>query len=208
MTRRSRLPKGGSTVLGKVRLGLAELAQSQGEFTPTKDPHFLWITEFPLFTRDDSDKDFLAKGRWSSSHHPFTAPMWEDIPTLYRGDIETVRGQHYDLVLNGVEIGGGSVRIHDPLMQDHIFTNVLQLSENEKTPFNHLVRALHCGAPPHGGIALGFDRIMTMLCNTQSIRDVIAFPKTSLGTDLLFKSPAPVTSQVLYEYGIQPRSAT
>ncbi|EDR14155.1 uncharacterized protein LACBIDRAFT_305695 [Laccaria bicolor S238N-H82] len=208
LTRRSRLPKGGSTVLGKVRLGLAELAQSQGEFTPTKDPHFLWITEFPLFTRDDSDKDFLAKGRWSSSHHPFTAPMWEDIPTLYRGDIETVRGQHYDLVLNGVEIGGGSVRIHDPLMQDHIFTNVLQLSENEKTPFNHLVRALHCGAPPHGGIALGFDRIMTMLCNTQSIRDVIAFPKTSLGTDLLFKSPAPVTSQVLYEYGIQPRSAT
>lgn len=131
-------------------LFLPERYTIPGEFTPTKDPHFLWITEFPLFTRDDSDKDFLAKGRWSSSHHPFTAPMWEDIPALYRGDIETVcdmnfnhistetftyfcplqvRGQHYDLVLNGVEIGGGSVRIHDPLMQDHIFTNILQVGQ-------------------------------------------------------------------------------
>jgi len=131
-------------------LFLSECYTRPGEFTPTKDPHFLWITEFPLFTRDDSDKDFLAKGRWSSSHHPFTAPMWEDIPALYQGDIETVcdmnfnyicteaftyfyplqvRGQHYDLVLNGVEIGGGSVRIHDPLMQDHIFTNILQVGQ-------------------------------------------------------------------------------
>lgn len=128
---------------------LSEHYAIPGEYTPTKDPHFLWITEFPLFTRNDADKDFLAKGRWSSSHHPFTAPMWEDIPALYQGDTETVcamnfdhirdpfnylyplqvRGQHYDLVLNGVEIGGGSVRIHDPLMQDHVFTNILQVGK-------------------------------------------------------------------------------
>ncbi|GLB33583.1 putative tRNA synthetases class II (D, K and N) [Lyophyllum shimeji] len=205
---RPRSPKGGSTALGSIRLRLLEIAQSRGEFTVTKDPHFLWITEFPLFTQADADKDFLARGRWSSSHHPFTAPMWQDIEAMYRGNIESVRGQHYDLVLNGVEIGGGSVRVHDAAMQDYIFTHVLQLSETEKAPFQHLLHALQCGAPPHGGIALGFDRLMAMLCNTQSIRDVIAFPKASTGADLLFKSPAPIDNEVLHEYGIQSRSTT
>jgi len=104
---RPRIPKGGSTALGRTRLRIVELAQARGEYTVTKDPIFLWITEFPLFTRDDADKDFMAHGRWSSSHHPFTAPMWQDIDALYRGEVETVRGQHYDLVLNGVEIGVG-----------------------------------------------------------------------------------------------------
>ncbi|PPQ81316.1 hypothetical protein CVT24_001338 [Panaeolus cyanescens] len=212
---RPRIPKGGSTSLGRARLRILDLAQSRGEYTVTKDPHFLWITEFPLFTRDDADKDFLAHGRWSSSHHPFTAPMSQDVDALYRGEIDKVRGQHYDLVLNGVEIGGGSVRVHDAAMQDYIFTNVLQLSEKEKDPFNQLLHALRCGAPPHGGIALGtylpcirlfcFDRIMAMLCNTQSIRDVIAFPKTASGTDLLFRSPAPVSDDTLHQYGVQSR---
>ncbi|KAF9485386.1 hypothetical protein BDN70DRAFT_988900 [Pholiota conissans] len=204
---RPRRPTGGSTALGRARLQISELAQSRGEFTITTEPHFLWVTEFPLFTRDDADKEHLAHGRWSSSHHPFTAPMWEDIEALYRGDVEEVRGQHYDLVLNGVEIGGGSVRIHDAAMQDYIFTQVLQLNETEKFPFNQLLHALKCGAPPHGGIALGFDRLMAILCNTQSIRDVIAFPKTASGTDLLFKSPAAVSSAVLEEYGIAPSPA-
>jgi len=145
----------------------------------------------------------MAHGRWSSSHHPFTAPMWQDIDALYRGEVETVRGQHYDLVLNGVEIGGGSVRIHDAAMQDFIFTNILQLDDKEKAPFQQLIRALQCGAPPHGGIALGFDRMMAMLCGTQSIRDVIAFPKTGSGTDPLFKSPAIVSNETLSQYGIQ-----
>ncbi|KAF8974593.1 tRNA synthetases class II-domain-containing protein [Flammula alnicola] len=203
---RPRKPTGGSTALGRVRLQIFDLAQSRGDFVVTKDPHFLWITEFPLFTRDDADKEHLAHGRWSSSHHPFTAPMWEDIDALYCGEAEKVRGQHYDLVLNGVEIGGGSVRVHDATMQDYIFTNILQLDESEKSPFNQLLHALQCGAPPHGGIALGFDRIMAILCNTQSIRDVIAFPKTASGTDLLFKSPAAVSSTVLAEYGIVPRT--
>ncbi|KAF8803868.1 aspartyl-tRNA synthetase [Phlegmacium glaucopus] len=202
--RRPRILKGGSTALGRARLRIFDLAQARGEFTVTKDPHFLWITEFPLFTRDDADKDFMAHGRWSSSHHPFTAPMWQDIDALYRGEVETVRGQHYDLVLNGVEIGGGSVRIHDAAMQDYIFTHILQLSNKEKSPFQQLLHALQCGAPPHGGIALGFDRIMAMLCGTQSIRDVIAFPKTGSGADPLFKSPAAVSNQTLSQYGIQP----
>ncbi|THV03320.1 hypothetical protein K435DRAFT_775004 [Dendrothele bispora CBS 962.96] len=170
------------------------------------EPHFLWVTEFPLFTRSDDDKDFLAKGRWTSSHHPFTAPVWEDVEKLYRGEVESIRGQHYDLVLNGMEIGGGSVRVHDAAMQEYIFSNVLQLTESEKAPFQHLLHALRCGAPPHGGIALGFDRLMSILCKTSSIRDVIAFPKTSVGTDLLFKSPAPVDPVTLEQYGIRART--
>jgi aspartyl-tRNA synthetase len=99
-----------------------------GDYIPTEIPHFLWITEFPLFTRADSEKDFLAQGRWSSTHHPFTAPMWEDIEAMYQGHMESVRGQHYDLVLNGIEIGGGSVRVHDPEMQEYIFTRILKVN--------------------------------------------------------------------------------
>jgi len=203
LARSPRIPKGGSTALGRARLRIFELAQARAEFIVTKDPHFLWITEFPLFTRDDTDKEFMAHRRWSSSHHPFTAPMWQDIDAMYRGEVETLRGQHYDLVLNGVEIGGGSVRIHDAAMQDFIFTNILQLDDKEKAPFQQLLHALQCGAPPHGGIALGFDRMMAMLCGTQSIRDVIAFPKTSSGSDPLFKSPASVNKKTLSQYGIQ-----
>ncbi|KAI6106741.1 tRNA synthetases class II-domain-containing protein [Pisolithus croceorrhizus] len=174
-----------------------------GDYTPPTTPHFLWVTEFPLFTKADPDKNFLAHGRWSSTHHPFTAPMWQDIEAMYAGRVSQVRGQHYDLVLNGVEIGGGSVRVHDAAMQDYIFTQVLQLTDSEKATFEHLLHALRCGAPPHGGIAIGFDRLMSILCKTASIRDVIAFPKTGAGTDPLFKSPATVAANVLHQYGIQ-----
>ncbi|KAF9221899.1 hypothetical protein BS17DRAFT_784138 [Gyrodon lividus] len=204
LSRRRAVPEGGSTALGRVRTQLFESAQSLGDYIPPASPHFLWVTEFPLFTRSDPDKDFLARGRWSSTHHPFTAPMWQDIEAMYAGRIDQIRGQHYDLVLNGVEIGGGSVRVHDATMQEYIFSQVLQLRESEKATFDHLLHALRCGAAPHGGIALGFDRLMSILCKTQSIRDVIAFPKTSSGTDPLFKSPATITKDVLYQYGIQP----
>ncbi|KAF9246979.1 tRNA synthetases class II-domain-containing protein [Melanogaster broomeanus] len=204
LSRRPVVPEGGSTALGRVRTRLSEAAQRLGDYIPPAFPHFLWVTEFPLFTRSDPDKDFLARGRWSSTHHPFTAPMWQDIEAMYAGRTDQVRGQHYDLVLNGVEIGGGSVRIHDATMQEYIFSQVLQLTEPEKATFDHLLHALKYGAPPHGGIALGFDRLMSILCKTQSIRDVIAFPKTGAGTDLLFKSPAAIAKDVLYQYGIQP----
>jgi aspartyl-tRNA synthetase len=205
LARRARDPEGASTALGRQRLRLSELAQARGDFLLPDAPHFLWITEFPLFTRADKEKDLLARGRWSSSHHPFTALMWQDLDALYSGRADSVRGQHYDLVLNGVEIGGGSVRVHDAAMQEFILSNVLQLSEQEKSSFGHLLHALKCGAPPHGGMALGFDRLMSILCKTQSIRDVIAFPKTSVGTDPLFKSPAAISRDVLEEYGIRPR---
>jgi aspartyl-tRNA synthetase len=108
---------------------LTEALWNPGALVLPTEPHFLWITEFPLFTRSDEDKEFLAKGRWSSSHHPFTAPMWEDVENLKSGKIEQVRGQHYDLVLNGMEVGGGSVRIHDAKLQEHIFREVLEVSD-------------------------------------------------------------------------------
>ncbi|TCD71341.1 hypothetical protein EIP91_011112 [Steccherinum ochraceum] len=221
LTSRKRTAEGGSTPLGRHRLNVSAVAQQLGHLKFSPEPRFLWVTEFPLFTRADSDKDFLAHGRWSSSHHPFTAPMWEDIEKMYDGRINEVRGQHYDLVLNGVEIGGGSVRVHDASMQEYIFSKVLQplqrlrllitmlallpqLTDDEKACFNHLLHALRCGAPPHGGIAIGFDRLMAILCKTESIRDVIAFPKTSAGTDLLFNSPAPASADVLQQYNIRP----
>jgi len=185
-----------------------------GTYTPCPTPHFLWVTEFPLFTPASADpenqRSILDSGDdkrilWCSTHHPFTAPMSEDIEALMQGEFEKVRGQHYDLVLNGVEVGGGSVRVHDADMQEYIFEKVLKLSDSEKASFDHLLHALRCGAPPHGGIALGFDRLVAILCGTNSIRDVIAFPKTGGGLDPLFKSPSTVPDGVLAQYGIRAR---
>lgn len=126
-----------------------------GLMTLPTQPHFLWITQFPLFTLADEDKIHLSRGRYSSTHHPFTAPMYEDLADLKAGKIDGVRGQHYDLVLDGQEIGGGSVRIHDARLQEWVMKEVLQLDEQEMGRFDHLLRALKCGAPPHGGLALG-----------------------------------------------------
>ncbi|KAH8113429.1 hypothetical protein DFH11DRAFT_1689564 [Phellopilus nigrolimitatus] len=205
LARRKAAAEGGSTALGRVRLRIAQRAEELGTYTLPRAPHILWVTEFPLFTRADGDKDERARGRWSSSHHPFTAPVREDVGRLFGGERElaSIRGQHYDLVLNGVEIGGGSVRVHDPAMQEHIFTNVLQLTDAETATFGHLLHALRCGAPPHGGFALGLDRLMAMLCGAQTIRDVIAFPKAGTGADLLFKSPSGVADAVLAQYGLK-----
>ena len=155
LAKRRKQPDAGWTKLGRLRVKLRDQLVETGALVLPKDPHFLWITEFPLFTRSDEDKDFMAKGRWSSSHHPFTAPMFEDMENLKNGKVELVRGQHYDLVLNGMEVGGGSVRIHDAKLQEYIFEKVLELDEKEIARFGHLLQALKFGAPPHGGIALG-----------------------------------------------------
>ncbi|KIY49584.1 hypothetical protein FISHEDRAFT_41643, partial [Fistulina hepatica ATCC 64428] len=198
---------GGSTPLGVLRRTLAEAAVSKGDFEFPDEPQFLWVTEFPLFSHD-ADKQFLSRGRWNSTHHPFTAPMWQDVNLLFCGAYAKVRGQHYDLVLNGVEIGGGSVRVHDADLQELIFRQVLQLVEAEREPFQPLLDALRSGAPPHGGIALGFDRLMSILCKTPSIRDVIAFPKTSGGADPLFQSPSSVPPWVLEPYRLHSSGST
>ena len=145
--------------------------------------------------------------RWYSSHHPFTAPVAEDIPLL-KQDPKKVRGQHYDIVVNGVELGGGSIRIHQPEVQKTVFEDILAIPPDEtQLRFGYMLEAFKYGAPPHGGIALGFDRLIAILCGSQSIRDVIAFPKTAKGVDLMTSSPAPVTSRQLRDLHIEVKAA-
>ncbi|KAK0556239.1 aspartate--tRNA ligase msd1 [Tilletia horrida] len=224
---RSDPAEGGSTALGDLRLRLGQALHTRGLLELRKEPCFLWVTEFPLFTVADEDKADLSRGRWSSSHHPFTAPMAEDLAELQdimrmkqtpeKPRLGAIRGQHYDLVLDGQEIGGGSVRIHDAQLQEDIFRNILELTDTEVAQFRHLLLALKSGAPPHAGIALGFDRLMAILTGSASIRDVIAFPKATSGFDPLFGSPSPLGGDernssegaaaldVLAQYGLQPR---
>ncbi|HYT59976.1 MAG TPA: aspartate--tRNA ligase, partial [Haliangiales bacterium] len=189
-------------ILGRIRLYCADVLKGQGKLTI--DPNrfdFLWVVDFPLLSFDKE------QNRWYSSHHPFTAPVAEDIPFLTT-DPKKVRGQHYDVVVNGVELGGGSIRIHQPDLQKTVFEQVLQIPPEETTlRFGYLLEAFRYGAPPHGGIALGFDRLNAILCGTPSIRDVIAFPKTAKGTDLMTDSPAPVAPKQLRELHLELKVA-
>jgi aspartyl-tRNA synthetase len=189
-------------ILGKIRLYCADILKGQGKLTiPANQFNFLWVIEFPLLGFD------REQNRWYSSHHPFTAPVAEDIPLL-KTEPKKVRGQHYDIVVNGVELGGGSIRIHQPDVQKTIFEELLQIPPEEtQLRFGYMLKAFKYGAPPHGGIALGFDRMIAMLCNTPSIRDVIAFPKTAKGTCLMTDSPAPVTPRQLRELHIEVKTA-
>src|SRR6188768_2217930 len=185
-------------ILGKIRLYCADVLKAQGKLTiPVDQFNFLWVIEFPLLGFD------REQNRWYSSHHPFTAPVTEDIPLL-KTDPKKVRGQHYDIVVNGVELGGGSIRIHQPDVQKTVFEEVLQIPpEMVQARFGYMLEAFKYGAPPHGGIALGFDRLIAILCNTPSIRDVIAFPKTAKGTDLMTDSPATVEPKQLRDLHIE-----
>ena len=189
-------------ILGKIRLYCADILKGQGKLTiPADRFDFLWVVDFPLLS---FDKEL---NRWYSSHHPFTAPVAEDIPFL-KTDPKKVRGQHYDVVVNGVELGGGSIRIHQPDVQKMVFEEVLQIPPEEtKLRFGYMLEAFRYGAPPHGGIALGFDRLCAILCNTPSIRDVIAFPKTAKGTDLMTDSPAAVSPRQLRDLHIEVKAA-
>ena len=182
-------------VLGRIRL----LAGAQAKVIPADVFRFIWVTDFPLFERSD-------EGRLVSVHHPFTAPLPEDIPLLDT-DAEKVRAQAYDIVLNGTELGGGSIRIHDPAFQARMF-QVLGLPESEiKSRFSHLLRALEFGTPPHGGLAIGADRLVMLLAGCHSIRDVIAFPKTQKAMDVMMNAPASVDDKQLRDIHIRLAAA-
>jgi aspartyl-tRNA synthetase len=188
-------------ILGKLRLYAADVLKSQGKLVVPADRFdFLWVVDFPLLSFDKE------QNRWYSTHHPFTAPVAEDIPLL-KAEPKKVRGQHYDIVVNGVELGGGSIRIHQPDVQKTVFEEVLQIAPEEtRLRFGYMLDAFRYGAPPHGGIALGFDRLNAILCGTQSIRDVIAFPKTAKGTCLMTDSPSVVSARQLRDLHIDVKA--
>jgi len=189
-------------ILGKIRLYVADILRAAGKLTiPADRFDFLWVVDFPLLSFDKE------QNRWYSTHHPFTAPVAEDI-SLLKTDPRKVRGQHYDIVVNGVELGGGSIRIHQPEVQKTVFEDVLQIPPAEtQLRFGYMLEAFRYGAPPHGGIALGFDRLVAILCGTTSIRDVIAFPKTAKGACLMTDSPSPVSPRQLRDLHIDLKLA-
>ncbi|XP_025113253.1 aspartate--tRNA ligase, mitochondrial-like isoform X2 [Pomacea canaliculata] len=180
--------------LGKVRLKCADKMEEKGVTLRNKEKmHFLWIQDFPLFLPREDGSEGLE-----SAHHPFTAPHPEDQALLYTCP-HKARSQHYDLVLNGQEIGGGSIRIHSAQLQRYVLNNILK---EDSTQLEHLLTALDSGCPPHGGIALGLDRLMAIVCQTESIRDVIAFPKSHEGRDLMSGAPTYVSQDELDIYHI------
>jgi aspartyl-tRNA synthetase len=181
-------------VLGRLRTRIAEM---QNLMAGSDQLDFLWVTDFPLMA-------FSAEeNKWNAVHHPFTRPKAEDIDKLEAQNYHEVRAEAYDVVLNGVELGGGSIRIHEPDLQAKIFAALGVSEEDQETLFGHLLRAFRLGAPPHGGIALGLDRIVMLICGEESIREVIAFPKNNRGIDLMSHSPSEVDPRQLRDLGIK-----
>jgi aspartyl-tRNA synthetase len=187
-------PDATSKLLGQLRLNLA---RQKGLLKPDEYA-FTWVVDFPLLEWDPEDKRFV------SMHHPFTSPRDEDF-NLLESNPGSVRAKAYDLVLNGSEIGGGSIRIHDAHVQRKIFSLLNISPEEAKARFGFFLEALEYGTPPHGGIALGLDRITAILANESSIREVIAFPKTAAAVDLMSDAPSPVDQKQLRELHLLPK---
>lgn len=184
---------------GVVNTALGGLRQEMGHRLKLTEPDrlaFAFIVDFPLLKRDDN------AGRWQSLHHPFTAPRDEDIPLLDTAP-ERVRAKSYDVICNGYEMGGGSLRIFTAELQRNIFRLLGYGDEAVEELFGHMLEAFDYGAPPHGGIALGLDRIVMLLAGEETIREVIAFPKSQNATDLTFRAPSPVTGEQLAELHIR-----
>jgi aspartyl-tRNA synthetase len=189
-------------VLGRIRLRVADIQNLLGKGQSGSDPEkevwdFLWVTDFPLMQWS------AEENKWNAVHHPFTRPKTEDMPLLEQKKFAEARAEAYDVVLNGVEIGGGSMRIHEPQLQEKMFEALGVTAQDRQSMFGHLLRALRLGAPPHGGIALGLDRLVMLLCGAESIRDVMAFPKNNRGMDLMTQSPADVDPRQLRDLAIK-----
>jgi aspartyl-tRNA synthetase len=189
-------PKVVNKVLGELRLKLAK----DLNLAPSTEFAWIWVTDFPLFEYDDQEK------RYVSTHHPFTAPLDEDLAKLDSRDraaVESIKSKAYDIVCNGSEVGGGSIRIHRMDVQQKVFSLLGIDPEAQKLKFGFLLDALQFGAPPHGGIAFGLDRLIMILRNILNIRDVIAFPKTQSGADIMCGAPSPIDERQLKEVHVR-----
>ena len=181
-------------VLGRIRL---EVAEYQNLLEGNTALDFLWVTEFPLLAFDEEE------GRYVAVHHPFTRPLKEDEEKLRNGELDDLRAQAYDVVLNGYELGGGSIRIHESDLQSSMFKALGITEEEANTEFAHILEAFKFGAPPHGGIALGLDRVVMLACQEDSIREVIAFPKNNKGAEIMTSSPGTATPVALRDLRIK-----
>lgn len=181
-------------ILGRVRLEIADMQDLTKDSTAL---NFLWVVDFPLLAFSPEDQS------WVAVHHPFTRPKAEDVPLLDAGDYGKVRAEAYDVVLNGYELGGGSIRIHESDLQAKMFSVLGVTPEEQQVKFRHILEAFKFGAPPHGGLALGLDRIAMLVAGEESIREVIAFPKNNKACDLMTDSPTAVDFKQLRELYVQ-----